>query len=668
MQLKANRAGVLTLLSLVLICLSSQVAANVIGFDFGSTFFKITLVQPGNPFTIVENTTSKRKTDSQFTITKDVRLFGADSFIGTSRNPKTTFADTASFLGMEYDSDSIERMQSERFILNDFAEDERGLVAFQTFSVDKKELKEDSDAKVTYFSEELVAQILAYGKGLAEAQAKGKVKDAVITVPSHYNQEKRLMLIDAAELAGLNVIQLVHENSAAAVMYGIDRLDTEKDLNVLIYNMGGLDTEVSVVRYSAVTDSKNKTYEHVEIIGEGVDGSLGGKAFDDVLVQILAKKFNSLKERQGKADIRENGRVMKRLYKEANSIKDILSANKMVNVKIPELHDYVTLAFELYRDDYEAECDHLFQRVKGPINAALEQSQLTADQIDQIEILGGGIRVPKVQAILKETMNDMELHVHLNGDEAMSFGSAFIASNSSASYKVRKVYLTQHPRNDIKIKITPLTMDGEEADLENSESELDYTKDVVLYSRTDYLGQRKTIHLEYDMNMRITAANVNDDGTEEDIASFEITDISRILLKEVFKNGNTTTPKISLSFELNRSNLFQLSAAKLSTSETTHELIEKPKPVKKGKKDKKEENDEDFDEDESSTSDKDEATSAEIDDAQADEEATPEEGEPEAEAEVQEEEPEYKEVVTPLEFPLEKINETRIGARQLSKA
>ena len=274
--------------------------------------------------------------------------------------------------------------------------------------------------------------------------------------------------------------------------------------------------------------------------------------------------------------------------------------------------------------------------------------------------------MPKVQAILKETMNDMELHVHLNGDEAMSFGSAFIASNSSASYKVRKVYLTQHPRNDIKIKITPLTMDGEEADLENSESELDYTKDVVLYSRTDYLGQRKTIHLEYDMNMRITAANVNDDGTEEDIASFEITDISRILLKEVFKNGNTTTPKISLSFELNRSNLFQLSAAKLSTSETTHELIEKPKPVKKGKKDKKEENDEDFDEDESSTSDKNEATSAETDDAQADEEATPEEGEPEAE--VQEEEPEYKEVVTPLEFPLEKINETRIGARQLSKA
>ena len=84
------------------------------------------------------------------------------------------------------------------------------------------------------------------------------------------------MLIDAAELAGLNVIQLVHENSAAAIMYGIDRLDTEKDLNVLIYTMGGHDTEVSVVRYSAVTDNKNKTYEYVEIMGEGYDETLGG--------------------------------------------------------------------------------------------------------------------------------------------------------------------------------------------------------------------------------------------------------------------------------------------------------------------------------------------------------------------------------------------------------
>lgn len=199
----------------------------------------------------------------------------------------------------------------------------------------------------------MIAQVLKYGRELAETQAKGPVKDAVITVPSYYNQEERLMMITAAELAGLKVEQLVHENTAAAVMYGIDRLDTEKDLHVLYYNMGGRDTEVSVVRYSAVTDAKNKTSEYVEIMGEGYDETLGGVEFDHVLVGILADEFNAMEERQGQPDIRENARAMRRLYKESGKIKDVLSANRITDVKVGDLADYVTLRFKLDRERYE---------------------------------------------------------------------------------------------------------------------------------------------------------------------------------------------------------------------------------------------------------------------------------------------------------------------------
>jgi len=146
----------------------------------------------------------------------------------------------------------------------------------------------------------------------------------------------------------------VHENTAAATMYGIDRMDTEKDLHVLYYNMGGADTEVSVVRYSTATDAKtNKTSEYVEIMGEGFDETLGGKEFDNVIVNILADKFNEMKERQGKPDIRENARAMRRFYKECGKIKDVLSANKITDVKIPEVADYVTLQFKLEREVYE---------------------------------------------------------------------------------------------------------------------------------------------------------------------------------------------------------------------------------------------------------------------------------------------------------------------------
>lgn len=306
-------------------------------------------------------------------------------------------------------------------------------------------------------------------------------------------------------------------------MYGIDRMDTEKDLKVLIFNMGSRDTEVSVINYNAITDAKNKTFEHVEVLGEGHDETLGGREFDHVLVRILADHFNSMKERKGKPDVRKNDRAMKRLYKEASSIKDILSANKLVNVKVPELADYVTLAFELTRETFERECAHLLERVKGPIEMALAEAGLSAGDIEQVEILGGAIRVPKVQAILKEAMEDRELHVHLNGDEAMSFGSSYIAANSTSSFKVRKVYLTQHPKYDIRINIRPLddqiaTEKRELAvaadDSDDASDKIVYEKETILYKRSDYLGQKKTIHLYYDVSMKIDATMINSDGTE----------------------------------------------------------------------------------------------------------------------------------------------------------
>jgi len=127
-------------------------------------------------------------------------------------------------------------------------------------------------------------------------------------------------------------------------MFGIDRLDKEKALTVLFYNMGAMDTEVSVVRYSTVTEMpQNKTVEHIEILSESWDKNLGGSDLDKILLNMIADKFNALKERQGKPDIRENPKVIKRLLKEVNKLKDILSANKQVIVKLGELADYVSL-------------------------------------------------------------------------------------------------------------------------------------------------------------------------------------------------------------------------------------------------------------------------------------------------------------------------------------
>ena len=112
-------------------------------------------------------------------------------------------------------------------------------------------------------------------------------------------------------------------------MFGVDRLDREKEVNILFYNMGGTDTEVSIVRYSAITEMpSNKTYEHVEVLAEAWDANLGGADLDKVLIDMIAERFNAMKERKGKPDVRENPKAIKRLQKEVLKLKDILSANK----------------------------------------------------------------------------------------------------------------------------------------------------------------------------------------------------------------------------------------------------------------------------------------------------------------------------------------------------
>lgn len=162
-------------------------------------------------------------------------------------------------------------------------------------------------------------------------------------------------------------------------MFAIDRLDTDKALTVLFYNMGGIDTEVMIARFSAVTDDKNKTYELVEVLAESYNDKLGGEDFDEIIVDMLVDAFNGMPERKNKPDVRTNDRAMKRLFKESIKVKDILSANKVADVKVPELLDYVTLRTVLQRTDFDLKSQHLHSKVGAPVKEALAKADLTLD-------------------------------------------------------------------------------------------------------------------------------------------------------------------------------------------------------------------------------------------------------------------------------------------------
>lgn len=245
----------------------------------------------------------------------------------------------------------------------------------------------------------------------------------------------------------------------------------------------------------------------------------------------------------------------------------------------------------------------------------MRKAKINPEQINQVEILGGGIRVPKAQEILKEVAKTDTLNVHLNGDEGMCFGSAFIAANSSSSYQVRKVYLTQHPEFDVQIKISPLDEEAakEAESSDNSDEEgIKYLKDVVLYKTSDYLGQKKTINLSYDKNMKIEAfklepleddADVDAERTGELLVTYTLDEIEKHSTSEMAKKEDSTTPKLSLQFEFSRSQFFTLLKAQLKIDETIiEEIVAEKKEEKKDDEKSEKSSDEKSDEEKSEES------------------------------------------------------------------
>jgi molecular chaperone DnaK (HSP70) len=160
--------------------------------------------------------------------------------------------------------------------------------------------------------------------------------------------------------------------------------------------MGGMDTEVTIAEFSMINVTDKKWSPQIEILAESSVRELGSMDLDIVIVNLLAEKFNALPVRAGKPDVLKNVRAVKRLFKEAINIKETLSANKFANIKIPELLDYVSLQINLPREEFEEKAKEFFAQVSKPIDEALEKAGLKIEDINEVELIGGGSRVPKV--------------------------------------------------------------------------------------------------------------------------------------------------------------------------------------------------------------------------------------------------------------------------------
>ncbi|XP_078538328.1 hypoxia up-regulated protein 1 isoform X1 [Lissotriton helveticus] len=464
---------VLSFLLLVNVPLLTESLA-VMSVDLGSEWMKVAIVKPGVPMEIVLNKESRRKTPVAVALKENERLFGENAVAMAMKNPKVTFRYFQDLLGKKADNPQVDVYRA-RFPEHELVKDERrGTVLFK--------LSED----LYYSPEELLGMVLNYSRSLAEEFAEQPVKDAVITVPVYFNQAERRAVIQAAQMANLKVLQLINDNTAVALNYGVFR---RKDINataqnIMFYDMGAGSTSCTIVTYNTVKTKESGTQPQLQIRGVGFDRTLGGLEMELRLRDHLAKLFNE--QKKSKKDVRQNGRAMAKLLKEANRVKTILSANADHMAQIEGLMDDIDFKSKIVRQDLEDLCPDLYERVAAPVQQALSIAEMNLDEIDQVILVGGATRVPKVQEALLTAVGKEELGKNINADEAAAMGAVYQAAALSKAFKVKPFIVRDAALFPIQVEFT------REVEEEDQSKSLKHNK-RILFQRMAPYPQRKVI-------------------------------------------------------------------------------------------------------------------------------------------------------------------------------
>ncbi|VFQ92692.1 unnamed protein product [Cuscuta campestris] len=415
---------------LPLILLNSICAhAAVSSIDLGSESLKVAVVnlKPGQPpISIAINEMSKRKTPSLVAFLSGARLIGEEASGLLARYPDKVFSHLRELIGKPFDH-AVKYLDSLHLRYDVFPEESRNVAVFRT-------------ENGNFTAEELVAMVLKYAVGLAETHVRGgSVKDVVLTVPPYMGVAERNGLLTAAQLAGINVLALVNEHSGAALQYGIDKDFSNGSRHVIFYDMGAGSTYAALVYFSAYNTKefgRTVSVNQFQVKDVRWNAELGGEQFELRLVEYFADEFN--KELGNGVDVRTSSKAMAKLKKQVKRTKEILSANTAAPISVESFYDDRDFRSSITREKFEELCKDLWEKAIFPLKEVLRNSGLKVDEIYEVELIGGGTRVPKLQAKLQEFLGRKELDRHLDADEAIVLGASLHAANLSDGIKLNR--------------------------------------------------------------------------------------------------------------------------------------------------------------------------------------------------------------------------------------
>lgn len=392
---------------------TTNIEGETIGIDLGTTYSCVGVWQ-NDKVEIIANDQGNRTTPSWVAFNSEEKLVGEGAKSQYNSNPTNTVFDVKRLMGYKYDDPQVQREL--RKLPYEVVSGPNNIPKIQVSY--KEEVKEFTPQEISSF-------ILEKMKTTAEAYLGKDVKNAVITVPAYFNDAQRQATKDAGLICGLNVLRIINEPTAAAIAYGLDN-KSEKERNIVIYDVGGGTLDVTLL---TLDDGI------FEVKATSGDTHLGGEDFDANLVEHFAQEF----KRKNKKDLRDSKKAMAKLKKECEKVKRSLSSSTQAHLEIDSLYDGIDFNSTITRAKFEQLNMALFQKCLKSVEQVLMDSKMSKSEIDEIVLVGGTTRIPKMQQLLSDFFGGKTLCNSINPDEAVAYGATvqacLLSGNQSEKLK-----------------------------------------------------------------------------------------------------------------------------------------------------------------------------------------------------------------------------------------
>lgn len=379
--------------------------SKVIGIDLGTTNSCVAIVENGST-KVIENSEGARTTPSIIAYTNDEILVGASAKRQAVTNPKNTIYAAKRLIGRKFKEQAVQK--------------DIDLMPYKIFEADNGDAWVHANDK-DLAPPQISAEVLRKMKKTAEDYLGTEVTQAVITVPAYFNDSQRQATKDAGKIAGLEVLRIINEPTAAALAYGVDKAD-KKDRKIAVYDLGGGTFDISIIELANIDDEKQ-----IEVLSTNGDTFLGGEDFDQRIMDHLVDEF---KKEQG-IDLTKDVLALQRLKEAAEKAKIELSNSQQTDINLPYVTADATgpkhLNVKMSRSKLENLVDDLIQRSIEPCKIAMKDAGVTADDIDEVILVGGMTRMPKVQEAVEKLFGKAP-RKDVNPDEAVAAGAAIQGS------------------------------------------------------------------------------------------------------------------------------------------------------------------------------------------------------------------------------------------------